>query len=238
MNYYIAKDFINLRDYPNGKILGVIRPNTIVYQLGNEVEDHNRLWANVFAYDLEGNWHNAYSAVSSDDNIYLEPFVPHVVLENPYKSEVYLTQLFGENPNYYQRNFPNIDLKFHNGIDFVGKEKEIYSVSPGQVEVGREQYGYGNFVKIVGATLTIIYAHLKEVIATNGTYILPGTLIGIEGNSGGESFGMGKHLHIDLRNSLHYNQNNGALGRIDILPYMKWSNIVFPEYCNILNNYR
>lgn len=235
MNYYIAKDFINLRDYPNGKILGVIRPNTIVYHLGNEIEDHNRLWANIFTYDLEGNWHNAYSAVSSDDNIYLEPFVPHVVLENPYKSEVHLTQLFGENgaPLYKK-----IGMYGHNGVDFFSNNKNIYSINPGQVVTGYDVSGYGNYVIITGTTLKVLYAHLKQIIVENGSYAQPGTLIGIQGNTTSPGSTMGEHLHIELRRVDVNNEGNGFLGRIDILPYMKWNNIIFPDYCSILNNYK
>jgi len=239
MNYYRTLTELNIRDKPNGQWLGTMRPETIAYALAEPIQLSETWWVNVFAYDTHGIWINGFSAISQADTVFMEAFVPHVKLGNPYRGETHVTQLFGENPAMYQSTFPGLGLMFHNGIDFSGLQNtQIYSVAPGVVEVGFDARGYGHFVKITGATLTIVYAHMRDLQVNSNQYIEPGTLIGFESNSGGEHYGMGKHLHIEVRNKNLYNYDNGALGRIDLLPYLDWSNITFPNYCSILNTFK
>ena len=237
MKYYLTKYQSNIREQPLGKILGVSHPNTFLYSISNLVEYSDIIWAFGFIYDMNGFWHEGYVALSRGEFVYMDEFTPHVQVGTPYRTTTYITQLFGERPNFYKKNFPNINLAFHNGVDFVGVDKKIYTIAPGLAEIGYEKNGYGNFVKVSGATLVTIYAHLSKVVISNNTYIDQDVLIGFEGNSGGELYNMGQHLHLDIRSNMVYNQPKGALGRIDPLPYLNWENIIFPNYVNNLNNY-
>lgn len=237
MKFYITDVYLNIRQQPNGSLLGTIRPNTIVYALSDSFleSESNITWLNIFAYDLNGKWHNGYSAISKDNDVFLKEYIPHVKLSNPYKDVVYSTQLFGENGTpLYNR----LGMYGHNGLDLWGKDKFIYSVNPGYVTTGYDNTGYGNYVIITGATLKILYAHLNRIDIQNGAYVYPGTPIGVEGNTTSPGSYMGQHLHIELRLNNVDNNNNGFLSRIDILPYLDWSNIIFPTYCSILNKYK
>lgn len=231
MKYFKTTDYLNIREKPNGQWLGTMKPNTIVYNIGEPKWEKNILWANVLSYVTTGEWVQGYSAVGQDDEIYLQNWEPHVKLGNPYKERVYLTQMFGENPADYKE----FNLDGHNGVDLsVGKPVGIYSIAPGIVEKAEYDItGYGNFVMIAGATCRIVYAHLSSILVTPGFYHEAGTLIGQEGATGNVS---GPHLHIDLRRKDEDNSNNGYGSRIDILPYLNWDNIVFPSYVNILNS--
>ncbi len=231
MNYYISKDDLNMRDVPGGNLLGTMRAGTIVYALGEPFDEADITWINIFAYDMNGTWHNAYSAIKKGEDVFLEPFVTSAKLLNPYRGETRLTQLYGENPNIYSR----FGLAGHNGIDLAGIDRTIVAVAPGNVIVGSDPTGYGNYVIVAGATLKTLYAHMIQVTVANGSYIQAGTQIGIEGTTGGST---GNHLHIELRRLTIDESQNKFGGRIDILPFLDWSNIIFPGYCSILNNYK
>ncbi len=235
MNYYISKDDLNMRDAPGGNLLGTMRKGTIVYALGEPFDEADITWVNVFAYDMNGTWYNAYSAIRKGEDVFLEQFVPSAKLLNPYRGDTRLTQLFGENgaPLYKK-----IGMYGHNGVDFFGNNKSIYAVAPGTVYTAFDESGYGNYIIVTGATLKILYAHLASVNVANGSYVQPGDLIGVEGNTSTSSARGAQHLHIELRPIQNYNGDNGFMGRIDLLPYLDWSNIVFPDYCSILNNFK
>lgn len=231
MFFYISKDALNIRDKPNGTLLGTMRKGTIVYALSEPFECSGITWINIFAYDMDGIWRKAYSAVSKGEDIFLEPFIPSTILPSPYKSETRITRLFGENPAAYAR----FNHAGHNGVDFSGIDKNIFASAPGMVTVGLDPTGYGNYVIVTGATLKILYAHLMIVKVENGSYISQGTHIGIEGSTG---FSSGSHLHFEIRRLSGEDAGNRFGGRIDSLPYIDWKNIIFPHHCSILNGYR
>lgn len=96
------------------------------------------------------------------------------------------------------------------------KASVIYSGSAGKVVVNNECVefntkcgnGFGNFVKVIrGDNVMIMYAHLETVLVKDGDYIMTGTPIGIEGNTGwtGED---NRHLHM----SVHF---DGQVTRYD-----------------------
>lgn len=85
----------------------------------------------------------------------------------------------------------------HDGIDLNYVYDPVYSVIKGLVKVGWEPTGYGNYVMISdGGGLDVIYGHLSEVHVTTNQQVVPGTPLGISGNTG---FSTGPHLHFEMR---------------------------------------
>jgi murein DD-endopeptidase MepM/ murein hydrolase activator NlpD len=85
----------------------------------------------------------------------------------------------------------------HDGIDLNYVYDPVYSVIKGLVKVGWDPRGYGNYVMISdGAGLDVIYGHLSEVHVTTNQQVVPGTPLGISGNTG---FSTGPHLHFEMR---------------------------------------
>lgn len=229
MKYYITKYQSNIREQPMGRILGVAHPHTFIFSVTEVIKHNDITWVYGFIYDMNGRWHEGYTAISNGDNIYMNEFVPHVQIPLPYKMSAYVTQLFGERPKMYAP----FGFLGHNGIDLVGFDKDIYTVGFGQATVGYDPNGYGKFVKVVGPTLTTIYAHLSNITISDGV-VHQGQHIGLEGTTGNST---GSHLHIDIRlNSCDI--NNGFGGRIDPLVYFQtWETLIFPNYVEGMNNY-
>ncbi|WNM55351.1 hypothetical protein CoNPh27_CDS0085 [Staphylococcus phage S-CoN_Ph27] len=85
----------------------------------------------------------------------------------------------------------------YDGIDLNYVYDPVYSVIKGLVKVGWDPRGYGNYVMISdGAGLDVIYGHLSEVHVTTNQQVVPGTPLGISGNTG---FSTGPHLHFEMR---------------------------------------
>lgn len=62
----------------------------------------------------------------------------------------------------------------------------------------REGMGYGNYIILRHSdTLCTVYAHLEKVYVREGDTVMPGTRIGLMGNTGSSH---GAHLHWELRN--------------------------------------
>ena len=114
----------------------------------------------------------------------------------PYKSKFKMTSpranrvLFGK-------------TEFHKGIDLVGEDKNIYSVSGGTVEYAgwenakNKSQGFGLYVRVrLDDGRRIYYAHLQSISVSVGKRINVGDKIGIEGATGNVT---GRHLHIELR---------------------------------------
>lgn len=234
MKFYKVLESVKLRKESgvNSDILGVIVPNTIVYELNNSHTFGGETWRHIFARVYGGEWLEGYSIEKFQETVMLEPWEPHVKLGSPYQQPVRITQLFGENPQLYAQ----FGYDGHNGCDLAnGQGTPIHAIAPGTVEHARTDSGYGNYIKITGATISTIYAHMVQLNVTEGSYVNQGDVIGLEGSSG-HSFG--SHLHIELRLVQVDCSTNGYGGRIDILPYLDWTYLQFPTYCNILNNYK
>lgn len=87
---------------------------------------------------------------------------------------------------------------FHEGIDISGNPGEpVFVTGDGTVEsVARNFFGYGNTVVIDhGFGYKTRYAHLKEILVTEGQHIVKGTQIATMGNSG---LSTGNHLHYEV----------------------------------------
>lgn len=106
---------------------------------------------------------------------------------------------------------------FHTGMDLVGNNKTVYSVSNGKVIMAGWYGEYGNAVKIKDEYGNIfLYAHLSKISCKVGNEVTRNSKIGIMGNTGNSS---GPHLHIEMRDS---SDRYGVVK--DIAEYMKIPN--------------
>ena len=127
-----------------------------------------------------------------------------------------ITQLFGENPDFYKQ----WGYAGHNGIDFgIPNGTNVLCAAKGVVDkVSFEDGGYGNYVKIRhtdgSATYYTYYAHLMNTSVTAGQSVEAGAVVGHSNNTGAST---GPHLHFGLRTA----DTSGAYkGYIDPKPYL------------------
>lgn len=86
---------------------------------------------------------------------------------------------------------------FHTGIDLVGNNKTIYSVSNGKVIMAGYYGEYGNAVKIKDEEGNIfLYGHMSKILCRVGDSVSRNSKIGIMGDTGRSK---GPHLHIEMR---------------------------------------
>ena len=126
-----------------------------------------------------------------------------------------VTQLFGENPEFYKKwGFPG-----HNGIDYgIPNGTPITAAAAGTVAlVGFENGGYGNYVKLShvdgGKTFYTYYAHLASASVAAGQKVKVGAVIGTSNNTGAST---GPHLHFGLKID---GENPAYKGYVDPMPY-------------------
>jgi len=131
-----------------------------------------------------------------------------------------ITQRFGENPRIYAK----FNLPGHEGLDFrapVGAN--IYACADGEVFQVRPNDGnpYGLQVRIRhrvgGREYQTIYAHLSQVLVSEGEQVHAGERIALSGNTG-HTFG--PHLHLTLK-LLGAKTPGYPDGIIDPLPYLQ-----------------
>ena len=109
-----------------------------------------------------------------------------------------VTQLFGENPQYYAK----WGMAGHNGVDFgIPNGTPVTAAADGTVvKVSFEDGGYGNYVKILhkdnSTSYYTYYAHLMSTLVGAGQQITAGTMIGHSDNTGAST---GPHLHFGLK---------------------------------------
>ena len=126
-----------------------------------------------------------------------------------------ITQLFGENPDFYKRfGFPG-----HNGIDYgIPNGTPVNAAAAGTVAlVGFENGGYGNYVKLShvdgSKTYYTYYAHLANASVSAGQKVKAGTMVGHSNNTGAST---GPHLHFGLKID---GENPPYKGYVDPMPY-------------------
>jgi murein DD-endopeptidase MepM/ murein hydrolase activator NlpD len=88
--------------------------------------------------------------------------------------------------------------RFHAGIDFgAGWGSPIVAAADGQVVAAGWAGGYGREVQIAhGGGLTTVYGHMSGIVASPGSFVRQGQLIGYVGSSG---LSTGPHLHYEVR---------------------------------------
>jgi len=84
----------------------------------------------------------------------------------------------------------------HNGLDLKAYYEPAYAMMYGEViKVGKDNRS-GLFVTLRHGDFTVSYCHLSQLAVTNGTYVRPGTIVAITGNTGKST---GPHLHLTLK---------------------------------------
>lgn len=79
----------------------------------------------------------------------------------------------------------------HNGLDLKAYYEPAYAMMYGEViRVGKDKRS-GLYVTLRHGNFTVSYCHLSKVTVNKGTYVSPGTIIAITGNSGKST---GSHL--------------------------------------------
>ncbi|MCC6499922.1 MAG: peptidoglycan DD-metalloendopeptidase family protein [Anaerolineales bacterium] len=136
-----------------------------------------------------------------------------------------ITQLFGENPDFYKKwGFPG-----HNGIDYgIPNGTPVNAAAAGTVAlVGFENGGYGNYVKLShtdgGKTYYTYYAHLANATVAAGQKVKAGAMIGHSNNTGAST---GPHLHFGLKID---GENPLYKGYVDPMPYFSTGDPASPS---------
>lgn len=90
------------------------------------------------------------------------------------------------------------ELKMHEGVDIANyRHTAVYAAGKGVIKTSETRPGYGKLIIIEhGYGLETWYAHLDELLFTQGTRVEKGQIIGRMGNSGRTS---GIHLHYEVR---------------------------------------
>lgn len=102
---------------------------------------------------------------------------------------------------------------WHGGLDLVGEDKYVISVSSGMVIRSRivldesdRTSEWGSYIAVQADSGEVIYyCHLAERLVESGERISAGQIIGIEGSTGKST---GSHLHFEVRRD--GNQVNAA----------------------------
>jgi murein DD-endopeptidase MepM/ murein hydrolase activator NlpD len=88
--------------------------------------------------------------------------------------------------------------RFHAGVDIgAGWGSPIVAAADGQVVSAGWSGGYGREVEIAhGGGVVSLYGHMSEIVASPGSFVRRGQLIGYVGSSG---LSTGPHLHFEVR---------------------------------------
>jgi len=123
----------------------------------------------------------------------------HLPVSNPYK----ITSPYG-------LRTLNGSKQFHDGIDFIGTNKNVYSIAPGICAFDMDNYSEalrwidskhsaGNMViiqhTINDATYYVRYMHLLKNLISQKEYVAEGQKIGEYADVG---YSFGAHLHLDV----------------------------------------
>lgn len=104
-----------------------------------------------------------------------------------------VSQWFDGHPEWYKR----FGLFAHNGLDYAAPMgTPVLAAHVGAVQIGNDPGGYGNYVKVIGARMTTLYAHLSQVTVSAGQRVQAGDELGLVGSTGNST---GPHLHFGLK---------------------------------------
>jgi murein DD-endopeptidase MepM/ murein hydrolase activator NlpD len=135
----------------------------------------------------------AKEMLDSLDNLsVLNQIVSNLPLARPIKN-------YEEQSSFGHRVDPfNGHLAFHSGLDLSGPVgSKIFSTADGKVVSAGRNGAYGNAIDIEhGFGIVTRYAHLSEVLVSEGQQVKKGDVIGIEGSTGRST---GMHLHYEVR---------------------------------------
>ncbi|MBX3052329.1 MAG: M23 family metallopeptidase [Caldilineaceae bacterium] len=151
-----------------------------------------------------------------------------IFLSAPFEGRRRITQLWGENPGYYQRfQMGGRPLSGHNGLDFgMPEHTRLLATDKARViEIANDPTGYGLFIKLQHWWGESLYAHLQGFAVDAGQTVPRGGLIGFSNNTGSSS---GPHLHFAIR-TYPYNRLDGWGGFTNPLPFFNPLDILLPD---------
>jgi murein DD-endopeptidase MepM/ murein hydrolase activator NlpD len=118
------------------------------------------------------------------------------------------TQAYGERQRrYFEASFDPVHNVHwlhggHEGVDLQAAEgTPVRACLAGRVSIGPPGTAYGNYVRVVSrlptvGEVTLLYAHLQQILAEDGVDVTQGEVLGLAGQSGNTT---GPHLHLGLR---------------------------------------
>lgn len=142
-------------------------------------------------------------------------------------------------PSKLSYQFQRTPTHKHQGIDLVAPlGSPVYAAEAGTVEITAKEYrqgfsGYGRVVVVAGISgRRFLYAHLEDVLVTEGQTIAEGQIIGSVGNT---SFSkeyptarmIGAHLHFEVSSGRYPRPSEG--GRLDPIAFLAEKKTV-PRY--------
>lgn len=140
-----------------------------------------------------------------------------------------VSQKFGENYDYYFKNFKQ---KGHNGWDFsIPVGTPLYATHNGTISFCAITNFGDSAISIMdeSGTFRTIYGHLSEFKVKLGDIVKKGQLVALSGNTG--RYTTGPHLHFGIHEVVtgkDININNGFSGGIDPAKY--WDGTYPKEY--------
>jgi hypothetical protein len=140
--------------------------------------------------------------------------------KSPLKQEDIERVTFG-----YGETSTTAGVKFHNGIDLVGKAgKSVMASADGVVKTATQSKENGNYIVIDHSDgYSTKYLHLKDRKVTAGERVNSGKTIGHVGNTGKST---GPHLHFEILRS------GKTLNPASFIPFKEKNNIIVTEKNN------
>lgn len=118
------------------------------------------------------------------------------------------TQAFGDRQQtYYEASYDPSSGQYwlhggHEGVDLQAAEgSPVLSCLRGRVSHGPPGTAYGKYVRVVSdvpnvGQVTLLYAHLREILVPDGATVRAGEVIGLAGRTGQAT---GPHLHLGMK---------------------------------------
>lgn len=159
-----------------------------------------------------------------------------IYLSSPVDGDCTALHFWGEHEEHYGHyTYNGVPLKGHHGIDFlVTTGSYALAVDPGRViEIGEEQGGLGQYLKVEHRWGESFYAHLDTILVDAGQQVSRGAHLAIIGEVEKGDY---PTLHQQNQSYLHFgirirpfNRFDGWGGFVDPLPYLNPTKLIFPS---------
>ncbi|RME38059.1 MAG: M23 family metallopeptidase, partial [Thermoflexia bacterium] len=118
------------------------------------------------------------------------------------------TQAFGDRQQtYYEASYDPVSRQYwlhggHEGVDLQAAEgSPVLSCLRGRVSYGPSGTAYGKYLRVISEVpgvgqVTLLYAHLREILVPDGATVRAGEVIGLAGRTGQTT---GPHLHLGMK---------------------------------------
>lgn len=199
-----SKEFVKILNNRKCKTAFLHNTRYDVFKIyANATESYNKTYKLLHKLDHKYKFLSHYTTrlptklehVKSSNCIYYLAKIDQVASMVPIMAPQYLPKITSE---YGMRKDPySKKSKFHKGLDLVDmKVPNIYSAADGKVLSIKYDKCYGKMIEIIHAANFITrYAHLNQILVTNGAKVLRGQAIGIQGKTGKAT---SEHLHFEI----------------------------------------